>query len=107
MDVIGHEAVSVELAAKFAFPLFEVVEIIEIVVIASENGLAVMAPLDDMVRAVRKDQSGVSRHEKRLPCRAKEVKNKSVPFFPECRVNTKLAHLESLSGECYLCRRSF
>jgi hypothetical protein len=79
--MICHQAIRIYLAIKRGLPLLEIVEIIEIVVVTRKHRLAIMAALDNMMRAVGKDESGLSRHGITLPYPAEEVKNNSVPIF--------------------------
>lgn len=53
--MIGHQTESVNLAAEFNFPFLEVIKVIEVVFIAGENNLFVVAALNNMMGAVWKD----------------------------------------------------
>jgi hypothetical protein len=55
--MVGHQAIGVNLTAQFGFPLSQIVEIIEIISIRAKDYLPVMASLNDMMWAVRKDYS--------------------------------------------------
>lgn len=62
MNMIGHQTIGVHLATKLGFPFLERVEIIEVIVIPGKDDLTVMPPLDDMVRAIWENETGLSRH---------------------------------------------
>lgn len=63
VDMVSHQAVRVYLAVKFSLPMLERVEVITIVVGGGKNRLPIMPPLDDMVRAMREEDSGLSGHD--------------------------------------------
>jgi hypothetical protein len=63
MNMVGHQTIGVHLAPKLSFPLLECIEIIEVIVIPSKNGLAIMTSLDDMVRVIWENETGLSRHD--------------------------------------------
>ena len=55
MDMVGHEAIRINLAAKPGFPFLKCVEIKEVVVVTGKNDLTIMPPLNDMVGEVGDD----------------------------------------------------
>ena len=61
--MVRHQTIGVHFAPKLSFPFLERTEIIEIIVIPGKNNLAVMAPLDNMVRVIGENETGLSRHD--------------------------------------------
>ena len=55
--MIGHQAICVNPATKFLFEMDEIFTVIVVVVVRNENGLPVMASLDDMMRCIGEDYS--------------------------------------------------
>ena len=47
--MICHQAVSIYFTAQCSFPLAEIIEIIEVIVISGKNYLTVMAALDNVM----------------------------------------------------------
>jgi len=74
MNMVRHQAIGVHLAPELNFPFLVRIEIIEVIVIPGKDGLAVMAPLDYVVRAIRENETGLSGHDQRLPQRISGVK---------------------------------
>lgn len=62
MNMVGHETIGVHLAIKLSFPFLERIEVIEVIIIPGKDDLTVMPPLDDMVRAIWENETGLSRH---------------------------------------------
>jgi hypothetical protein len=62
MDVIGHQTVRVYTAPHVSGELTEVEQVDLIVRVDSETGATVVAPLNDVQRNIREDQSRLSRH---------------------------------------------
>lgn len=92
--MVGHQAIGVDLTAKFAFPLLERVKVIVIVVIAGKNHLPVMPPLDDVMRAMREKESGLPGHGETYLQPEMMSNNISVPFSHLRRtVETMLASM--------------
>ena len=55
MDMVGHQAIRINSAAKPGFPFLECIEIKEVIVVTGKNDLTIMPPLNDMVGEVRDD----------------------------------------------------
>ena len=66
MDVVGHQAVRPDLHAMTAAPLGHEPELCPVIVIAKERLLAAIAPLRDMMRITRNDDTCESRHGRTL-----------------------------------------
>jgi len=63
MDMIGHQAICVNLASKFFFPFPQIIDVEKIVFIRDENYLPIMASLDYMMRITRYYYSRASWHK--------------------------------------------
>jgi len=66
MDVVGHQAVRPDLHAMTAAPLGHEPEVCPVIGIAKERLLAAIAPLRDMMRIPRNDDTCESRHGRTL-----------------------------------------
>jgi hypothetical protein len=53
MDMIRHQAVSINFATQFGFPFTEITSVMEIVFITCKYYLSIVAALDDMMRTIR------------------------------------------------------
>lgn len=60
MHMVGHQAVCVYLATQFQFPVPQVVQVIPVIFIRRKYRLPVVAALDNVVRTVWDDYSGMS-----------------------------------------------
>jgi hypothetical protein len=72
---IGHLAVTVNFTTQLCFPFPESIKIIQVVAISGKHNLTVMASLDDMMGAIRKNYAGSAWHKRSLPGRYSDVKN--------------------------------
>jgi hypothetical protein len=62
MHMVGHQNISVDLAIIFARRVNQAIEVEAIVLLGKESRLAVIAPLDDVLRHVREIQPVSSWH---------------------------------------------
>jgi hypothetical protein len=66
VDVMGHQAICVNLSAQICFPLARIVQVIRIVRIRCKYDLPVVAALDDVVRITHYNDACCSWHAQPL-----------------------------------------
>ncbi len=67
MDMIGHQHVGVDLATFRQRRLSELTRIAPVILLAKEARLAIVAPLNDVLRKTRQIQTSLTRHNGLLP----------------------------------------
>jgi hypothetical protein len=87
MEMVSHQAISVQSALKLVFPFIKVIKVILTVVVRQENRLPVMSTMNDVVGMIRNYESSDSRHEQTITYSflMNNELNKSVPlYFLKC-----------------------
>ncbi|MDP3013044.1 MAG: hypothetical protein Q8M92_02295 [Candidatus Subteraquimicrobiales bacterium] len=77
---IWCQAIGEDITAELGFPLPEIFKVIGVIVIPGKNHLSVMATLDDMMRAIGKDNAGVTRHGGTYQAEQRKSKINLSPF---------------------------
>jgi hypothetical protein len=81
MNMVRHQAVSVNPAVELPFELNEIFPIIILVVIGNKNCLPIMTPLYNMMWSMRKNYSSRSWHKVHLETFVLDLK-KIIDLFP-------------------------
>jgi hypothetical protein len=63
MDMVGHQPIGVYGTGVLLSGVLETCEVKAVVIVGKEDGLAIIASLDDMLRDVRNRIAGLPRHE--------------------------------------------